>query len=731
MSKSIKTYFFISKTMQLISIKLIKIILTFCLISTSLFSQTKYFDFILTDKARYNPGDEVKFNIGLINPPNDCHIKISYKQMSKIVKNDSIFNLQQTTWSWFPPDNDFTGYLVEVFLINQNIILDQINTAVDVSSDYSRFPRYGFLSKYPQMTGQKMDDFISNLNDFHINAIQFYDWHYKHHLPLKGTPQNPAPYWTDIANRTNYFSTIKNYIDLAHSHNMITMAYNLLYGAVDNAELDGVSPQWYLYKDINHTKRDSLDLSFWGHYIYLLNPSNLDWQNYIFQQMKNVFTALDFDGWHIDQVGDRGTVYNYNGENVNLQNTFKNFLLKAKDSLNVNLIMNAVNQYGQAGIAQSPIDFLYTEVWAPSITFSSLSSIIMNNSQMSKGSFNSVVAAYVNHDLSEEKGAFNTPAVLYANAVIFAFGGTHIELGEHLLGHEYFPNENLQMTEELKSNLKVYYNFLTAYQNLLRDKGEITTSNLSTSDNNLLTGWPPELGKVSSFKKQMDSIDIFHLINFKGATTLDWRDNSGIQTEPNLIENLPIKFTTFQIENLDDSRIENLFIKFRTSKMVKKIWFASPDYNLGSPTELEFDFTNNEISFIIPKLKYWDMIVFEYDYSTQIENSSNEITQGFNLNQNYPNPFNSNTIISYSVPSLTGQDLVSTGGRDEQLPINSFVTLKVYDILGKEIATLVNENQEHGSYKINFDGENLPSGIYFYQLLTNSFMSTKKMILLK
>ena len=96
-----------------------------------------------------------------------------------------------------------------------------------------------------------MDGIISRLNRFHINGLQFYDWHYKHHMPLKGTPENPAPTWKDIANRTNYFSTIEYYIEAAHNHNMKTMCYNLLYGALDNAESDGVSEQWYLFKDAN------------------------------------------------------------------------------------------------------------------------------------------------------------------------------------------------------------------------------------------------------------------------------------------------------------------------------------------------------------------------------------------------------------------------------------------------------------------------------------------------
>jgi hypothetical protein len=95
------------------------------------------------------------------------------------------------------------------------------------------------------------------------------------------------------------------------------------------------------------------------------------------------------------------------------------------------------------------------------------------------------------------------------------------------------------------------------------------------------------------------------------------------------------------------------------------------------------------------------------------DNNNDFIPNEFSLSQNYPNPFNPSTVISY------------------QLPVTSNVTFKVYDILGNEIATLVNEEKPAGSYKVNFNASGLSSGIYFYQLKTDSFIETRKMILIK
>ena len=97
----------------------------------------------------------------------------------------------------------------------------------------------------------------------------------------------------------------------------------------------------------------------------------------------------------------------------------------------------------------------------------------------------------------------------------------------------------------------------------------------------------------------------------------------------------------------------------------------------------------------------------------------------FSLSQNYPNPFNPATKIKYLIPSNKNPLLGGARG--------GLVTLKIYDILGNEIATLVNKEQSSGEYEVEFDAGkyNLSSGIYFYQLKAGSFISTKKMILLK
>jgi len=96
-----------------------------------------------------------------------------------------------------------------------------------------------------------------------------------------------------------------------------------------------------------------------------------------------------------------------------------------------------------------------------------------------------------------------------------------------------------------------------------------------------------------------------------------------------------------------------------------------------------------------------------------VEEENNLIVDEFRLYQNYPNPFNPTTKIKYQIPEI------------------SFVSIKVYDVLGSEIATLVNEEIPAGNYEVEFDATGLPSGIYFYRLQAGNFVSVRKMVLMK
>jgi hypothetical protein len=131
---------------------------------------------------------------------------------------------------------------------------------------------------------------------------------------------------------------------------------------------------------------------------------------------------------------------------------------------------------------------------------------------------------------------------------------------------------------------------------------------------------------------------------------------------------------------------------------------------LGSSPSLtdqgSYDVTNANV------LTQANLFVTYTNIITDIQDD-NQLINDFKLSQNYPNPFNPSTKIQYSISN------------------NEFVQLKIYDVLGKEITTLVNGEQLSGTYEVNFDGKGLTSGIYFYSIKAGGFTETKSMILMK
>jgi hypothetical protein len=107
------------------------------------------------------------------------------------------------------------------------------------------------------------------------------------------------------------------------------------------------------------------------------------------------------------------------------------------------------------------------------------------------------------------------------------------------------------------------------------------------------------------------------------------------------------------------------------------------------------------------------LYIIQNDLLVGMNEESSFLLGSFSLAQNYPNPFNPTAKIKYKIPEL------------------SIVTLKVYDVLGNEIETLVNEEKPTGTYQITWFAEHLPSGIYFYRLQAGSYTLTKKMVLMK
>ena len=573
---------------------------------------------IETDKCSYCPGDTVTLTLSTTATTG---MRVRYRYLGDVIA-DTL--LSSRSWTWIAPPEDFRGYMVEVYRSEEDCDNICATIGIDVSSDWTRFPRYGFVATFgSDKTLSKTKSEMKWLNRCHINGVQFQDWHYCHDWPLGGTREDGL--WTsykDIANRTIYTSAIKNYIRMQHERGMKSIFYNLCLGALDGWQERGVEAEWFIFKDQNHTTKDKHDLpDSWKSDIYLLNPANEGWLAYLAERNDEVYSFLDFDGYQIDQLGSRGNVYDYNGNSVDLRSGYATFINYMKNRHpEKRLIMNAVSQWGASQIAGTgKVDFLYNEVWGNqagnSLTsgegrFANIKNVIDENCSLSPN-LRTVLAAYMNYT-SDGKN-FNTPGIVMADAVMFALGGSHLELGgDHMLCREYFPYSGMKWHSQLEDWMTRYYDFLTAYENLLRDNWTERTNVKATCSDVTINTWEPQANQVTLLAREVDGRQVVHLLNFTHDETstdvsddymLCWHDNEAKRPWPQRFENLSIKLTGLT-----------------GMGRLRRIWVASPDYCGGAMQELtDFRYTSSTgtVYLTLPSMQFWTMIVIEPETTTR------------------------------------------------------------------------------------------------------------------
>ena len=639
-----------------------------------------FFSLTETDKARYNPGDSVIIRATFTDTIASGTLLVAWWHLDSVIAHGiyPFSNTNSYNINWHPPVADNTGYMVELNLMQNNVFTDSTSIAVDVSSNWNKFPRYGFISAYPFTDAYNRQLLFNSLNRYHLNGLQFYDVNHEHNKPLAGTVQQPDTLWNDIANRSTFLSTVQAYIANAHACNMMAMNYNLLYGAYTSTAIaDGVLPQWGIYYDQGHQNQVTYNLpANWASNLQVENSADTGWQHYLFANEKKLFQAIPFDGWHVDQLGSQGTVYDYNGQSVNLAGSFGSYLQNAGTTLGVPLVMNAVTNYGQPQIATAPVQFLYTEVWPPFTTYNDLAALIDSNNLYSNRSLATVLAAYMDQNASDTFGVFNTPAVLFTDAAIFASGGSHIEMGDHLLCNPYFPNGNLSMSCGLQESLVKYYDFMVAYENLLRDSVSASAVMLQTNGNTALSA-TASTGKIWVISNQKSNTGIFHLINLSSANTLNWNDPNNNQTTPATLTQIPLSFVSTQ------------------TLPVKKIYVISPDWNNGIPQQIVFQQTGNNVSFTLPALSYWSTVVVEYG---AIVNSVTGPEAQVSIDA-FPNPFSAT--VNFGIQS----------------PVSGHADIRIADVLGRVVTETKNLNTAGGSQVIQLPFNFRSQGVYLWSVM--------------
>ena len=539
------------------------------------------------DKSYYKPGEQVRLQVSVETTASQAvqaTARIAVTNIStNLAQEDQSITLAsgaQTIWmTYLPPQQTPHGYGVDVKLVLQDgQVLASASSAFDVLDNWVQNPRYGFLTDYePGRTDAA--ETMDILNRYHINGLQFYDWMYRHEQFLTGQD----PYYDLWSPKPHSIETVKALIDAAHQRGMAAMPYTAVYGASQTYALE--HPEMILYT------AEGKPTEFGGDKMMIMDPrAGSPWTAHLMAQFKDVLDHTEFDGIHLDQYGDPKVGYDPQGHSYDMAPVLAGFINETKDltdeySPDDAVVFNAVTNWPIESVAPSREDFVYIELWPPYVWFSDLHQVIVQAQQLGAGK-PVVLACYIDP-------TFENNAILN-DAIIFASGGGHIELGEKdgMLSEAYFPNYKV-ISAALSQTLQNYYDFSVRYEDVtgphtqdgtVQLQNQISILNVSTA--------PAQMeNKVWPIVRESDRHTAINLINFLGENQVEWAKK---------VENAPTPLTNFQ-----------LTLKGVTRE-ASRVWFASPDHDDIALQPLQFTQDSGSLIVEIPDLAYWDMILIDW-----------------------------------------------------------------------------------------------------------------------
>lgn len=370
---------------------------------------------VRTDKALYAPGETADLTISLENSSGAVWNGSLNLEITHLEQEIDTFSFcisvpagstHEFHTAWTVPARDFTGYLITASIDSANYA----STALDCSSDLTVYPRYGYVYDYPEdQTAEESDAMIRALAaDFHINAYQLYDWMWRHETLIERNNGSIESTWQDLFNRTISWATIEDYISSIHRYGGSAMAYAMSYAAREGYEGFGIEPYAGLFLDRNHSSQLNVDFGNGKTFLWLFNPANPAWQQWMVSQYIDAINSAGFDGIQIDQMGQRSNLFDYDGNSVDLGSTFSSFINAAKGGLTANnaeknlvtfnIVDGTVDGWALDDVIHhANTDFNYSEIWWLSDTYHDIKNYIEQVRSESDGKA-LVLAAYMNYE---------------------------------------------------------------------------------------------------------------------------------------------------------------------------------------------------------------------------------------------------------------------------------------------------------------------------------------------
>lgn len=553
------------------------------------------------DKAQYFDDETVQIILEADTTLNILYIEITVTELEKniIKKRIEASELEKEPIIYqLPLKLPIGNYGVDVLVIaKEQDDSRELHTAFDIANQGDYFIRYGFLSDFSPEEKEDTTDILS-AKKLHLNALQFYDWMYRHDNLVSLEEEYLEPLGRKIS-----LQTIKNKVNACKENGIRPFAYGAVYAASKEAYEN--NPSWAVFKK-------SEDPLYFANWLVFMNTSkDAPWYNHILKEYVRAVKEIGFQGIHMDTYGFPKFVWDNKQERLSLAATFPSMIEEAKRSIKkvdpqAGVIFNAVNNWPVEYVAGTGQEAVYIEVWPPHVTYHHLYTLIREAKYL--GGKQVILAAYMepfkNIKTEEDRVAAQT-SLLLTNAVILASGGTQLVFGEtnSILCDSYYVNY-AALQENFLPTVRAYCDFTVRYAKLLFDTNamdiSMTAANGINEDIKLSVVDHPNIkftscgepGKVWSLIKETSKYTIIQLINLTNVNEF-WNQPKYEQ---------PGEIRSIQMDLLMDAEI-------------KGVYYATPDESNIAANKIDYTIEEKEngqhILFEVPALKIWDVIWIE------------------------------------------------------------------------------------------------------------------------
>ncbi len=355
----------------------------------------------------------------------------------------------------FPPMPS-GGYGVELVSAKKTY-----ETAVEVTQNPRSRMRYGFIASYgPGKDVQGIADLARRL---HLNAIQFYDWAFRH-ADLMGGGEN----YHDALNQPIALKTVRALVAALHEVGGAALGYAAVYGVGTN--------EWERWQHLALVDGSGKTYGL-GDFLSLIDPGSKDWLAHFTDDLKKA-SSLGFDGFHLDQYGYPKLARRADGAIIDLSAAFCTLIEAVRAALpGANLVFNNVNDFSTSDTARTSQDALYIEPWEPQLTLGALAKTV-SSARAAAFARPVVIAAYQQVHKKAKLEAADSACAL-TMATLFSHGATQLLAGEadRILVDPYYVR-NRAMAPSTANMLKSWYDFVVAQDELLMapDIIEVTNS---------------------------------------------------------------------------------------------------------------------------------------------------------------------------------------------------------------------------------------------------------------